>query len=375
MKRSHAHSARRRRGGRQPGTARRGAKVLAVGAAPHQNVRMSKLTRTLIPPSQRYTIPGLLDLLDLSHGDARSKRTGFTIMLVLSAIIAVAGVLADSTATVIGAMIIAPLGTPILGIAAGIVTGHPGLVARSVLWVVFGLGVVVVIGAVLSFGVADPAVLTTNGQITGRTSPRIVDLVAALATGTAGAFAMSRKDLSAVLPGVAIAISLVPPLGVVGVCAGQGAWSEALGALILFLCNVVALVIAGSIVFTMAGYARNPHASPTTNRRRAYSIVAVLSILIALPLAANSVVTLFYARTTYAIHQATGAWLDDADIDYTINGITWTNRTANVELFTEDGSLGDQSTLESSLADIVPDWVTVTIHVTPATTHVVYGGS
>ncbi|GAA1465570.1 TIGR00341 family protein [Microbacterium thalassium] len=335
---------------------------------------MSKLTRTLIPPSQRYSIDGLLDLLDLSHGDALSKRTGFLIMLVLSGVIAVAGVLADSTATVIGAMIIAPLGTPILGIAAGIVTGHPGLVARSVMWVLSGLGIVVVIGVLLSVFIADPDVLTTNGQITGRTSPRMVDLAAALATGTAGAFAMSRKDLSAVLPGVAIAISLVPPLGVVGVCAGQGAWNEALGALILFLCNVFALVIAGSIVFTMAGYARNPHASPTTNRKRAYSIVGVLAILIAVPLAVNSVITIYYARMTYAIHEATGAWLDDADIDYDIGSITWTNRNANVEVSTEDGSLGDQSKLESSLTEL-PDWVTVTIHVTPATSHVVYGGS
>ena len=104
-----------------------------------------------------------------------------------------------------------------------------------------------------------------------------MDLIAALATGFAGGFAMCRKDLSAVLPGVAIAISLVPPLGVVGVCAGQGLWSDALGALVLFLSNVVALVIAGSIVFTMAGYARDPGSSPIANRRRAYIVVTVLA--------------------------------------------------------------------------------------------------
>ena len=117
-----------------------------------------------------------------------------------------------------------------------------------------------------------------------------MDLIAALATGFAGGFAMCRNDLSAVLPGVAIAISLVPPLGVVGVCAGQGLWDDAFGALVLFLSNVVALVIAGSIVFTMGGYARDPGSSPTANRRRAYTVVTVLALIVAVPLAANSIV-------------------------------------------------------------------------------------
>ena len=81
---------------------------------------MPRLTQTLIPPSQRQPIEALNEALDLSYGDRMGKRTGFLIMLVLAATIAIAGVLADSTATVIGAMIIAPLGTPILGIALGV---------------------------------------------------------------------------------------------------------------------------------------------------------------------------------------------------------------------------------------------------------------
>jgi uncharacterized hydrophobic protein (TIGR00271 family) len=214
---------------------------------------MSTGLRSLIPAAQRQASVAVRDALDLGFGDHSAKRTGFLIMLVLSAIIAISGVLADSTATVIGAMIIAPLGTPILGIAFGIVTGHLSLVLRSMSWVAVGLVIVVALGWVFAFFIADPQSLGTNSQILGRTSPHLLDLLAALATGTAGAFAMCRKDLSAVLPGVAISISLVPPLGVVGVCVGQGAWDEAFGALFLFLSNVFALVIAGSIVFTVAG--------------------------------------------------------------------------------------------------------------------------
>ena len=233
-------------------------------------------------------------------------------MLTLAGMIAIAGVLADSTATVIGAMIIAPLGTPILGIALGIVTGHLSLVVRSILWVLIGLVIVVVLGLrLLASSSPTPESLATNSQVVGRTSPSLMDLIAALATGFAGGFAMcrTRPQRGAARASRSRSRSC-PPLGVVGVCAGQGQWSDALGALVLFLSNVVALVIAGSIVFTMGGYARDPGSSPTANRRRAYIVVTVLALVVALPLAANSVVSIALARWCVAIQDAAADWLD-----------------------------------------------------------------
>ncbi len=329
---------------------------------------MSRVSETLIPPAQRQTAHDVRDALDLSLGDALSKRTGFLIMLVLSAVIAVSGVLSDSTATVIGAMIIAPLGTPILGIAAGLVTGRRSLVVRSLLWVLAGLVIVVVIGFLMSAAVADPADVRTNSQIVGRTAPQLLDLLAALATGTAGAFAMCRKDLSAVLPGVAISISLVPPLGVLGVCVGEGAWSEAFGALMLFLSNVISLVIAGSIVFTLAGYAREPGSSRTANRRRAYAIVTILSLVIAVPLVVNSVVTVTLQHWTAVIRDQTEEWLG-GEVPHRVRGIDWAGTRANVELSTEDGRVPDTSELTDELASQLPDFVTVTLHVVPAVSY------
>src|SRR6478609_5185446 len=299
---------------------------------------MSRLTQTLIPRAKRQPIEAMNDAPDLSYGDVLSKRTGFLIMLVLAGLIAIAGVLTDSTATVIGAMIIAPLGTPILGIALGIVTGHLSLVIRSILWVLSGIVIVVVLGLVFSLFVATPESLETNSQVLGRTSPSLMDLVAALATGFAGGFAMCRKDLSAVLPGVAIAISLVPPLGVVGVCAGQGLWQDAFGALILFLSNVVALVIAGTIVFTMGGYARDPGSSPDAKRRRAYTVVTVLAVIIAVPLAANSIVSIAIARWSVTIQQLATEWLKDQPGARVYN-VDWTGLSATLEVTTDDGSV------------------------------------
>ncbi len=315
---------------------------------------MSTLTQKLIPPSQRQPVEALNDALDLGYGDKVGKRSGFLIMLTLAGTIAIAGVLTDSTATVIGAMIIAPLGTPILGIALGIVTGHLSLVLRSIAWVLSGLVIVVVLGLAFSVFVATPQSLETNAQILGRTSPSLMDLVAALATGFAGGFAMCRKDLSAVLPGVAIAISLVPPLGVVGVTAGQGQWGDALGALVLFLSNVIALVIAGSIVFTMAGYARDPSSSPIANRRRAYIVVTILAIIVAVPLAANSIVTVALARWSVAIQQTAVTWLED-ESGARVYDVEWSGTTATVNVLTEDGAIPPIEDLQDKLVHDDPE--------------------
>ncbi|MDY0910950.1 TIGR00341 family protein [Microbacterium sp. CFBP9034] len=321
---------------------------------------MSRLTQTLIPPQKRQTVGELNDALDLGFGETSSKRTGFLIMLTLSGVIAIAGVLTESTATVIGAMIIAPLGTPILGIALGIVTGHLSLVLRSIFWVLTGLVIVVVLGVLFSAFVATPESLATNSQVVGRTSPSLMDLVAALATGFAGGFAMCRKDLSAVLPGVAIAISLVPPLGVVGVCAGQGLWGDALGALVLFLSNVLALVIAGSIVFTMGGYAREPGSSTTANRRRAYIVVTVLAVVVAIPLAANSIAAVALARWSVTIQTITGDWLA-GEKGARVYDVTWSGATATVDVTTNDGEVPPVDELQKALSTAIPAFVGVVV--------------
>jgi len=326
---------------------------------------LSEVLRALIPPTQRQTVAEVTEALDLGSGDRAGKRTGFLIMLTLAGIIAIAGVLTDSTATVVGAMIIAPLGTPILGIALGIVTGRLSLVVRSMLWVLAGRVIVIALGLAFSVFVSTPESLETNSQVVGRTSPSFMDLVAAIATGFAGGFAMCRKDLSAVLPGVAIAISLVPPLGVVGVCAGQGLWTDALGALWLFLSNVLALVIAGSVVFTLAGYARDPESSPIANRRRAYVILGVLALVIAIPLAVNSVVSVALARWTVAIQDSTTAWLA-GESGARVYGVEWSGLKATVDVTTDDGATPPIEDLQTSLARVIPGFLGVVVDVGPA---------
>lgn len=153
----------------------------------------------------------------------------FAILLLLSTMIATYGIIGDAVATVIGAMIIAPLMRPIMGTTAGLVIGDMRRAARSFLVVVLGVAGVIVLTMLLTEITVTRAIsFETNSQILGRVTPRLIDLYAALAAGAAGAFALSRDDIADSLPGVAIAISLVPPLCVVGIGLAEGEWEAAL---------------------------------------------------------------------------------------------------------------------------------------------------
>ncbi len=188
-------------------------------------------------------------LLVTEGADRRNKLSSFWVLIVLATVIAGAGVMADSTATVIGAMIVAPLMTPILGTALSVVLANRRLILVNLGMVVAGAAAVIAIAYLLGMTSHAALVADTNAQIAARVSPRLIDLVAALATGAVGAFAMVRSDVSDTLPGVAIAISLVPPLAVVGLTLESGATSQALGALLLFGTNVTAIIATGTIIF------------------------------------------------------------------------------------------------------------------------------
>lgn len=221
----------------------------------------------------------------------RDKLSRFWMLLVLAAIIASAGVVADSTATVIGAMIVAPLMRPILGIAAALVLVDRRMLTRSVMLVLGSVLLVIGTGVAIGLLTSQPVQAATNGQVAGRVSPRLIDLIAALATGLVGAFAAVRSDVSDTLPGVAIAISLVPPLAVVGLTLEAGEPGQALGALLLFGTNVTAIVATGVLLFLLGGLrqARLASGQPLGQLKGStLAIVASTLALVAVPLAIGS---------------------------------------------------------------------------------------
>ncbi|MFG2445311.1 DUF389 domain-containing protein [Nocardia fluminea] len=308
---------------------------------------MAAMVSFLVPEEQRRSLDELTDKLDLSVGQVASKRSAFWIMLVMSAVIAISGVIGNSTATVIGAMIVAPLSIPILGVALGVVTGRGALLGRSLLLVVSGIVVVVALGFLFAQLLPNPVNVLSNAQVVGRTSPKLMDLTAAIATGLVAAIAITRRDVGDVLPGVAIAISLVPPLGVVGVCLGSHAPALAGGAFVLFASNVVAMIITSTIVLLLAGYAGD--ADPATMRRgRAYLVLGAALVLVAIPMVLNSLSTLWAGQ----IADATTAWLRDTP-DAEVMDVTLHSDIATVSVLGPT-QLPPREELQQKVNELVP---------------------
>ncbi len=212
----------------------------------------------------------------------RSLRT-FTVLLGLAAFIASFGLYQDSVASIIGAMVVAPLGGAIMAFGGALVTARDRWMVITFIEVVVGAAAVVAIGFIVSLFMPDLLVLTPALQ--SRTSPGILDLGVALAAGAAGAYVAVRRTGTDALPGVAIAVSLVPPLATVGICLELGRVSDAAGAALLFITNFAAIVVAACVVFALAGATPDRAMLRERHRVRNGMIIAVIALgIIAIPL-------------------------------------------------------------------------------------------
>jgi uncharacterized hydrophobic protein (TIGR00271 family) len=237
------------------------------------------------------------------------KLTRFTILLGLASVISAVGLIADSVATIIGAMIIAPLMGPIVGIALGIVTGTPQRAMRALLVTIFGIAFTILLAVAIGSWLATPT-LTMTPQIVARTSPTILDLVIALASGAAGAYGVSNRKVSDALAGVAISISLVPPLSTVGLLLGQGDYSGASGAMLLFMTNFVSIVLSASVVFVLVGIAPIGQLIGRDSQTRAWLVTfAAGALILTVPLALAFQSTYAESTDEIAASAAVEAWL------------------------------------------------------------------
>jgi uncharacterized hydrophobic protein (TIGR00271 family) len=260
--------------------------------------------------------PGFLPVMEEKlyfEGAGRVRAiSNYIVLLSLATAIATYGLISASSATVIGAMIVAPLMTPIMATTLAIVLGNGPRVSRSVL--IVGLSIAYVVGLAAALSVLIPSLTIgfgSNPEILGRVSPNMIALYAALASGAAGAFAVSRADVGDTLPGVAIAISLVPPLCVVGISLSHVQWLDAFGALILFMTNFFAIVLAGGAVFWLSGVHPRPIGAAEAHIHRRALAAAVLGMfVVALVLGFNGYRTFEHSQNTQFVEQTVGEWLN-----------------------------------------------------------------
>ncbi|WP_062527461.1 DUF389 domain-containing protein [Demequina rhizosphaerae] len=293
-----------------------------------------------------------VDSLYFENPGRLNKLGTWWVMLALSVAIATFAVLADSTAVVIGAMLVAPLMTPIVGLAGALVNGWARRAFHSAGLVAAGVAVSIT----LAYGIASwsPVAITfsTNSQIVSRVNPSTVDMLIALAAGAAGAYATVNKRVASGIAGVAIAVALVPPLAVVGVSLSGERWADAAGALLLFLTNFVAIVLAACVVFVATGFAqpgvlrRNPRRLLLT-----LSPFVILAAIVLLPLMLTAEGQLNTTSLNRSAEKAVEEWLGE-DTPFVIGSVIVDGDIVEVTL---EGP-GDPPDVEVLQQDLLDSW-------------------
>jgi uncharacterized hydrophobic protein (TIGR00341 family) len=204
-------------------------------------------------------------------------------LVALSTVVAIGGMLRDNTAVVIGAMVIAPLIGPNMGLALGTTLGDVTLLRRAILASLSGLaiGIAISVGAG-AFLPVDPAV----PELALRAKVDYPDLVLALAAGAAGAMSFTR-GISASLIGVMVAVALLPPLVAMGLFVGAGMWELVWSSGLLLLTNVVSVNLAAVCTFLVQGV--RPMKWYEEERARKATRLAIVLWVVALALLAGGI--------------------------------------------------------------------------------------
>lgn len=217
------------------------------------------------------------DLLVTLRNYARIKMN-FLVMMLLSSLVASFGLFLNSAAVIIGAMILAPLMGPILSLAMALLRRDSKLLFESLKTIFSGILVAVTTSAFMALIVP---IGRLTSEMAGRIQPSLLDLGVAIAAGTAGAYANTQENITGSLPGVAIAVALVPPLCVAGIGLGWLNMDIFSGAMLLFLTNLIGIALASSLTFMALGFA------PIVKARLGIGISLLLLVIIGFPLSAS----------------------------------------------------------------------------------------
>lgn len=243
--------------------------------------------------------------------DTLRQYSSFFLRLLAATVVATAGIASDSATTIIGAMLIAPLMSPMLGCALATAMGRPRAALRTLALVAGGMALVVVVSIGVTALIPVAADMETNSQVLARTSPRLVDLVIALAAGFIAALASMRADIPDAVPGVAISASIVPPLCVVGAGLYEGVPEASLGALTLFVTNFLAIQVMGGAVYLLMGLGARRHSEVGEQVRQIwYALVALAMAIVIGFLMTTSANVLSDTARERQVQDAAAAWLD-----------------------------------------------------------------
>lgn len=202
-------------------------------------------------------------------------NTAYLILIVGACAIATFGLLTNSTAVIIGAMIVAPLMLPIRGLAFGALAGNITLFRQGLIAVT--VGTLLAVGLAAALG-ALTGISTFGSEVLSRSEPTLLDLGIAVTAGGISGYAKVQPKISTSLAGTAIAVALMPPLCVVGLGLAHANWSLSLGASLLYLTNLLGITLSCMLTFLLAG------CIPLGRARKALGWAVALTSTLLIPL-------------------------------------------------------------------------------------------
>ena len=309
-------------------------------------------------------LPTFEDKLFIEGPRTARRLTNFFALLLFATVIATYGILSDSTATVIGAMLVAPLMEPMMATTAAVVMGSLPRALRAFALAGAGAVSVILFSYLLSWVVPDVTIsFMSDGEITSRIHPGLYALLTALGAGAAGAFITSRAEIAEALGGVAIAIALVPPLCVVGISLQQGQLDAAAGASLLFLTNFLAILLAGGVVLLVLGLGKSVVSHEQGRfRHRAFLLIVVGLLFVTIPLALTAYQNVLSVKENVQATVEVQQWL--ADTSYRVDTVNANDGVVEVTV-EGTGQLKPTQQLANELAVALDHPVVVELHVLP----------
>lgn len=248
--------------------------TMRIDNLPQNEDRIALISRHL--PLFTHALEDDFRELFIQIRDSAQAHPHYLALMVLSSVVATLGLFLSSTAVIIGAMVLAPLMAPIVAIAMGLLRSERTLTQTSLRTI--GIGVVLGLATSAFLALLVP-VREITPEIAARLQPTLLDLGVAIACGIAGAYAYARAAVMRSLPGVAIAVALVPPLCVAGIGLGWANLQMMYGAGLLLLTNLVGIAGAAALTFLVLGYA------PVKRTRKGLTLTFASVGIIAIPLA------------------------------------------------------------------------------------------
>jgi len=224
--------------------------TIKVSKLPDANEANKYITHKHIPFFKFASEERFKDLFQMLRSDAKIN-TSYIVLMIISTLLATVGLFANSTAVIIGAMLVAPLMTPIIALAMGLLRGEDAIIADSLVKIAVGILVALIASSSLAFLLPYSEM---TSEMNNRINPTLLDLGIAILSGIAAAYSKSFKEIVSNLAGVAIAVALVPPLSVAGIGLGYGKFTVFEGAFLLFFTNLIGIVLSAVITFQILGF-------------------------------------------------------------------------------------------------------------------------